>query len=178
MASDTLDFEEPVSVLLKEIEALRLMPQTPERRGAIARLEARAKELRAEIYAHLRPVAVRAGGAPSRTAPACSTTSSGCSRNSPSPRRPAVRRRQGDRHGIRVLSRTSRSGRRTPERPRHEAEDLPELRLREARGLSEGAARHAAGREVQPAGHRSSSTRRRRIRASSPRSAAWPKRSR
>src|SRR5262245_49223034 len=53
MASDTLDFEEPVSVLLKEIEALRLMPQTPERLESIKRLEDRANELRSEIYAHL-----------------------------------------------------------------------------------------------------------------------------
>ena len=68
--------------------------------------------------------------------------------------------------------------RRTPEGPRHEAEDLPQLRLREARGLPQGASRHAAGREVQAAGDRRSSTRRRPIRASSPRSAASPKRSR
>ena len=37
--ADTLDFEEPVAVLLKEIEALRMMPQTPERQASIARLE-------------------------------------------------------------------------------------------------------------------------------------------
>lgn len=55
MPADTLDFEEPVSVLLKEIEAMRLMPQTPERRASIARLESRATELRAEIYQHLTP---------------------------------------------------------------------------------------------------------------------------
>ena len=55
MPSDTLDFEEPVGVLLKEIEAIRLMPQTADRRAAIARLEARANELRGEIYAHLTP---------------------------------------------------------------------------------------------------------------------------
>ena len=55
MPIDTLDFEEPVAVLLKEIEAMRLMPQTADRRAAIARLEARADELRAEIYAHLTP---------------------------------------------------------------------------------------------------------------------------
>jgi acetyl-CoA carboxylase carboxyl transferase subunit alpha len=52
---DTLDFEEPVAVLLKEIEALRMMPQTSERQESIARLEARAHELRAEIYAGLGP---------------------------------------------------------------------------------------------------------------------------
>jgi acetyl-CoA carboxylase carboxyl transferase subunit alpha len=55
MPPDTLDFEEPVAVLLKEIEALRLMPQTPERQASIARLEARADELRGEIYASLGP---------------------------------------------------------------------------------------------------------------------------
>jgi acetyl-CoA carboxylase carboxyl transferase subunit alpha len=55
MPGDLLEFEEPVGVLLKEIEAMRLMPQTPERVAAIARLEARATELRAEIYAHLGP---------------------------------------------------------------------------------------------------------------------------
>jgi acetyl-CoA carboxylase carboxyl transferase subunit alpha len=53
--ADTLDFEEPVAVLLKEIEAMSLMPQTPERRAAIARLEARANELRLELYASLGP---------------------------------------------------------------------------------------------------------------------------
>lgn len=52
---DLLDFEEPVAVLLKEIEAMSLMPQTPERRESIARLEARAAELRAEIYRTLKP---------------------------------------------------------------------------------------------------------------------------
>src|SRR5262245_40660710 len=52
---ETLDFEEPVALLLKEIEALRLMPQTRERTDAIARLETRASELRAEIYASLKP---------------------------------------------------------------------------------------------------------------------------
>ena len=55
MAADTLDFEEPVNLLQKEIEALRLMPQTPERKQSIARLEARTTELRAEIFANLGP---------------------------------------------------------------------------------------------------------------------------
>jgi len=52
---ELLDFEEPVGVLLKEIEALSLMPQTPERLAAIAQLEARATELRIEIFSHLKP---------------------------------------------------------------------------------------------------------------------------
>ena len=55
MPADTLEFEEPVNVLLKEIEALRLMPQTADRRAAISRLEARADELRADIYSRLTP---------------------------------------------------------------------------------------------------------------------------
>ena len=55
MPADLLDFEEPVAVLLKEIEALALMPQTPERLASIAQLEARANELRAELYATLKP---------------------------------------------------------------------------------------------------------------------------
>lgn len=53
--AELLDFEEPVAVLLKEIEALSLMPQTPERQAAMAQLEARAAELRAEIYRNLKP---------------------------------------------------------------------------------------------------------------------------
>jgi acetyl-CoA carboxylase carboxyl transferase subunit alpha len=55
MPADTMDFEEPVAILLKEIEALRLMPQTVERRGSIAQLEARVEELRSEIFASLDP---------------------------------------------------------------------------------------------------------------------------
>jgi acetyl-CoA carboxylase carboxyl transferase subunit alpha len=52
---ELLDFEEPIAVLQKEIEAMGLMPRTPERLAAIAQLEARATELRAEIYKSLRP---------------------------------------------------------------------------------------------------------------------------
>ena len=55
MPPETLDFEEPVAVLLKEIEALSLMPPTPERRASIAQLEARATQLRGEIYEGLGP---------------------------------------------------------------------------------------------------------------------------
>lgn len=55
MPADTLDFEEPVAVLLKEIEALRMMPQTADRQASIVRLESRAEELRAEIFANLGP---------------------------------------------------------------------------------------------------------------------------
>jgi len=53
--ADLMDFEEPIAVLQKEIEAISLMPQTPERLQAIAQLGARAQELRADIYSHLKP---------------------------------------------------------------------------------------------------------------------------
>ncbi len=55
MPPEALDFEEPVTILTKEIEALRLMPVTPERRSTIARLEARVAEIRAEIFSRLKP---------------------------------------------------------------------------------------------------------------------------
>jgi acetyl-CoA carboxylase carboxyl transferase subunit alpha len=54
-SSDLLEFEEPVGILLKEIEALRLMPQTPEREAAVTRLLKRVEELRSELYAKLTP---------------------------------------------------------------------------------------------------------------------------
>ena len=55
MPADTLEFEEPVGILLKEIEALRMLPSTPERQASIRQLESRAREIRGEIYAHLKP---------------------------------------------------------------------------------------------------------------------------
>ena len=55
MPPDTLEFEEPIAVLLKEIEALSLMPQTPERQRSIDSLTSRIDSIRAEIYQHLTP---------------------------------------------------------------------------------------------------------------------------
>jgi acetyl-CoA carboxylase carboxyl transferase subunit alpha len=52
---DLLEFEEPVGVLLKEIEALSLMPRTPDRERSIETLRRRADEIRAELYANLTP---------------------------------------------------------------------------------------------------------------------------
>ena len=42
---DLLEFEEPVGVLLKEIEALSLMPRTPERERSIEHLRGKIKIL-------------------------------------------------------------------------------------------------------------------------------------
>ena len=44
MPPDTLEFEEPIAVLLKEIEALSMLPSTPERQRSI-RQPARASRV-------------------------------------------------------------------------------------------------------------------------------------
>lgn len=53
MPPDLLEFEEPIGVLLKEIEALSLLPQTPERQRSVERLQQRVESVRAELYATL-----------------------------------------------------------------------------------------------------------------------------
>jgi acetyl-CoA carboxylase carboxyl transferase subunit alpha len=55
MPADLLEFEEPVGVLLKEIEALSMLPRTPERERSIESLRKRADQIRAELYANLTP---------------------------------------------------------------------------------------------------------------------------
>ena len=52
---EVLEFEEPIAVLLKEIEALSLMPSTPARDREIESLRARIESIRAELYASLTP---------------------------------------------------------------------------------------------------------------------------
>lgn len=55
MPPELLEFEEPIGVLLKEIEALSMLPQTPERMRSIETLRKRADEIRAELYGNLTP---------------------------------------------------------------------------------------------------------------------------
>ena len=55
MPPELLEFEEPIGVLLKEIEALSMLPQTPERQRSIDTLRRRAEEIRSELYASLTP---------------------------------------------------------------------------------------------------------------------------
>jgi acetyl-CoA carboxylase carboxyl transferase subunit alpha len=55
MPTELLEFEEPIGVLLKEIEALSMLPQTPERQRSIETLRRRAEEIRTELYASLTP---------------------------------------------------------------------------------------------------------------------------
>jgi acetyl-CoA carboxylase carboxyl transferase subunit alpha len=53
MPADTLEFEEPIAVLLKEIEALSMLPRTPQRQVEIDGLNRRIESIRADVYAHL-----------------------------------------------------------------------------------------------------------------------------
>src|SRR5688572_1134058 len=55
MASDLLEFEEPLTVFQKEIEALSRLPQTPERLHSIEQLRVRMEAVRGEIYRQLTP---------------------------------------------------------------------------------------------------------------------------
>jgi len=55
MPAETLEFEEPIAVLLKEIEALSMLPRTPQRQAEIDQLHRRIESIRADIYAHLTP---------------------------------------------------------------------------------------------------------------------------
>jgi len=55
MPPDTLEFEEPIAVLQKQIEALALMPQTPEQQRSIDALQAQIESIRADIYKTLTP---------------------------------------------------------------------------------------------------------------------------
>ena len=55
MPIETLEFEEPIAVLLKEIEALGLLPRTDGRDREIESLRRRIESVRAEIYRSLTP---------------------------------------------------------------------------------------------------------------------------
>jgi len=55
MPPDTLEFEEPIAVLLKEVEALLMLPQTAQRQREIDGLHKRIESIRADIYARLTP---------------------------------------------------------------------------------------------------------------------------
>ena len=52
---ETLEFEEPIAILLKEIEALNMLPQTEVRDGEIDGLRRRIDQIRGEIYKRLTP---------------------------------------------------------------------------------------------------------------------------
>jgi acetyl-CoA carboxylase carboxyl transferase subunit alpha len=52
---ELLEFEEPIGVLQKEIEAISMLPETEQRRSQIARLEERITSFRADLYGRLTP---------------------------------------------------------------------------------------------------------------------------
>ncbi len=52
---DLLEFEEPIAILLKEVEALSMLAATEERDREIARLSARIDSIRGELYKNLGP---------------------------------------------------------------------------------------------------------------------------
>jgi acetyl-CoA carboxylase carboxyl transferase subunit alpha len=52
---ELLEFEEPIAVLQKEIEAISMLPETAQRQQDIARLEERIRAIRIELYSHLTP---------------------------------------------------------------------------------------------------------------------------
>jgi acetyl-CoA carboxylase carboxyl transferase subunit alpha len=55
MALETLEFEEPIAALLRELDGLLVLPQTPERQHAVEGLHRRVQTVRREIYAALTP---------------------------------------------------------------------------------------------------------------------------
>jgi acetyl-CoA carboxylase carboxyl transferase subunit alpha len=55
VSAPTLAFEEPIAVLLREVEALSLMPRTPARQQEIDVLRTRVAQTRQEIYSNLTP---------------------------------------------------------------------------------------------------------------------------
>jgi acetyl-CoA carboxylase carboxyl transferase subunit alpha len=55
MPSDTLEFEEPIVVLQREVDALSMLPRTDEREREIEQLRRRINTIRTQIYANLTP---------------------------------------------------------------------------------------------------------------------------
>jgi acetyl-CoA carboxylase carboxyl transferase subunit alpha len=55
MPPETLEFEEPIGVLLKEIEALSMLPRTDARQLEIDSLKRRIESIRSDLYQNLTP---------------------------------------------------------------------------------------------------------------------------
>jgi acetyl-CoA carboxylase carboxyl transferase subunit alpha len=55
MPPDTLEFEEPIALLMKEVEALSMLPTTPERQQSLDSLNQRIEQIRGELYRNLTP---------------------------------------------------------------------------------------------------------------------------
>jgi len=55
MPPDILEFEEPIGVLLKEVEALTMLPRTDARDREIESLRRRIESVREQLYGSLTP---------------------------------------------------------------------------------------------------------------------------
>ena len=55
MPLETLDFEEPIAIVLKEIDALAQLPRTDARDREIASLQRRLESVRSQVYTSLTP---------------------------------------------------------------------------------------------------------------------------
>src|SRR6266496_6100092 len=55
MPPETLEFEEPIAVLLKEVEALELLPHTDARNRELESLKRRIESVRVDLYRSLTP---------------------------------------------------------------------------------------------------------------------------
>ena len=177
MAADLLDFEEPIGVLLKEIEALGMMPRTDGARGRHRAARGRVGDLRAELFGALTPWQVvqvaRHAGRPGTL--------------------DYIERLftdfvelHGDRRfaddpaivcGLATYSRRAGARPRPSEGPRHQGKISATSATRSPRATARRCASCASPRSSTGRSS-SSSTRPRRIPASSPKSAAWPKPSR
>src|SRR4029450_2237625 len=103
---ELLEFEEPVGVLLKEIEALSMLPKTPERERSIDSLRRRADEIRTELFRPLTPwQPVRGAPPPPHPPQPAGLRRPPVPRLRRAPRRSPVRRRSRDRRRPRRLSR-------------------------------------------------------------------------
>ena len=66
MPPDTLEFEEPIAVLLKEVEALSMLPRTPERQRSIEGLHRQLLAQSASLAQRLTPGVTAASEAADR----------------------------------------------------------------------------------------------------------------
>ena len=141
MPPDTLEFEDRSRVLLKEIEALSMLPRTTQRQGRSTAEQADRLDAGGYLLNLTAWQRVLGGAAPEPT--------DGAGLHLPPVHRvhgdqwrPPVRGRSRHRRWLRQLSGRARADRRPPQGGRrYEAEDLPELRLRAS---PKGTGRHCA----------------------------------
>ena len=156
MSSETLEFEEPLAPLLKEIERARPTPHDRCSQSADQRCSAASSEAaRAELSMRRS----HRGSACARGAPPGSPESRGLhhavvQRICRDSRRPAVCRRSGDHDRHCRLQGPARCFSSGTSRDATRREDLSELRLRAPGGLPQSAPGHAVGREVSQTGRR------------------------